>query len=159
MSADVAAELRQALEEQLTALRRLNDLLEAEGEALTARQAERIDRLRTEKQQALGHLTRSAQTLDQLLEREGFSADAAGLDAMLGERDRTARLGALRTQVNQALAACRRLNQINGIIAERSRRSIEQALRILTCPGDNTDLYQASGKLGSPKARRTIGKA
>jgi flagella synthesis protein FlgN len=153
------AELRRVLEGQLTSLRRLNVLLEEEGEALANRQADRIDQLRADKQQAIDHLGETTRKLDQLLEREGFPADGAGLEGIIEERCDEAGLHKLRQEVTAALSACQRLNQINGNVAERSRRSIEQALRILACPADNPDLYQASGKLGNLTARRSIGKA
>lgn len=150
--------LAELLNEQISLLEQLRDILTREARALASAGQEEILGLADEKQRLGNRLAELSVELDGLLRDATPYPNQVGLGQGLGERlahlvgeapDDTG-LTTLYQRALGALDACLADNRTVGILVERRRSAVERALRIFFDGPEGTNLYQASGRLHTP---------
>lgn len=151
------------LNEQISLLEGLRDLLTREARALASAGHEEILGLADEKQRLGTRLAELSREIDGLLANLAGSPNGAGLAENLAEDPSgdlgvrlahlvegapdQAGLAALHQRTLGALEACLTGNRTVGILVERRRSAVARALRIFFDGPEGTNLYQASGRL------------
>lgn len=143
--AESHARIRELLRRQTAVAGELDQALEAEREALAAKDLGQITELAGRKQQ----LVTSLESLDKAFRKEceqaGIPLDGGGL-ADYCAVNKLDELGQAWQNLQVVLQECRTKNQVNGGAIEMSRRFAEQVLDVLHRPGDSVNTYGADGK-------------
>jgi len=151
--------LNELISKQLRDTSMLIDLLEQE-KAILARDPEAIEQLAAEKQPVISRLEVLHNESNSLLQQTGYAADRDGMQAFLAwcdNQDHT--LSKHWDELLDNIENCRRLNQINGMVVEKSTQTLRQALAVL-CGQTLSDVsYDASGATVSDAGGRAIAKA
>lgn len=149
-------ELTELLERQVDLLGALQAVLVREPVALASQGQEEVLSLAEEKQQLGLRLTDLSLELKGMLERSPYSADGQGLTRLVGEAPDDGRLEQLHMRAVQALRVCLADNRSVGALLERRRSAVERALRIFFDASEETNLYQASGRLHTAGANNHL---
>ncbi len=127
-------DLARLLDEQIDAMQAVLSSLEAERQALSARDAEALLKAVSSKADSLTAADAVDQRRQALLERFGMS-DRAGRTGRLGHPSRSfSKDGGIAQRWRQVLALtqqCRALNDTNGHLIRGQRRHVDGALRLL----------------------------
>lgn len=138
----------------------LEAALQRESAALSSRDLDGMDAAVAEKQERVQQLEALTREQTQLLTREGYSADAQGMERCLRDWDEEAVLHPLWQRLTEIMNHCRQLNQVNGGVVETARRRVDQAIHILRSGGDTrTELYDPRGRTFSTTSSQSITKA
>jgi flagellar biosynthesis protein FlgN len=137
----------------------LESALERESNALAERDLEGLNRAVAEKHQLVQSLERITREQSALLRSGGFAVDGAGMESCLRDWDTDGLMRPVWYRLQDVMARCRRLNQINGGVVETHRRQTEQAIHILRGEDNRTELYDPHGHAVSSGPSRHISKA
>ena len=151
--------LDELLSKQLSDTSTLISLLEQE-KAVLAHDPEAMERLAAEKQHVISRLEELHNESNSLLQQTGYAGDRDGMQAFLAWCDnKDHKLHKRWDELLDNIENCRRLNQINGMVVEKSTQSLRHALAIL-CGQTLTDVsYDASGSTVSDNGGRPLAKA
>ncbi len=150
--------LEATLAQEVECSRKLLACLDAERNALIARD---VDTLETTVREKLDH----AQTLERLEARReelvlalGYRNDGEGLQQCFRDQPRAERLSELWTRLLGNIEACRAGNLANGGILESGRQNVEQALCILRGQNGAPAVYAPDGEARASLGQRELGK-
>lgn len=151
--------LDELLTKQLADTAALIRLLEQEKSILTS-DPEAVEQLAAQKQQVISRLEFLHNESNSLLQQTGYAGDRNGMQAFLAWCDNKECLLHKRWEaLLENIENCRRLNQINGMVVEKSTQTLRHALAIL-CGQSITDIsYDASGTTISDNSGRPLAKA
>jgi flagellar biosynthesis protein FlgN len=147
-----------ALQQELAALDRFIELLQQEQAALVAADVDKLQSLSESKQKQSEQLNSLVQQRIIMIERSGFSPDAAGIKAWLAGQP-SAVVEAWHKLTNHAQIA-KQLNQTNGKLIQTHLQFNQQALATLMSAAKVADVYGADGqpRTGASSTQRSIGK-
>ena len=136
------------LQQQLGQLARLQAVLLQEQAALQQRDGDALSAIDVEKQQLVSDLDGLSRNLTGELQAAGHGSDKGTLHTFITAE---ATLQPLWQQLEAALLACRKQNQVNGILLEKGRQQTQQLLSILLGGPSQKDgmLYDAKGSASS----------
>lgn len=139
----------------------LNQLLDAELDALEQRDIEQLQTLVQQKTDALQQLEANNQHRNQLFIDAGITPDKAGLQQFTQQLPppQAEQFKALWSELEQILKAVNEKNQRNELIINRNSRNLEQLLSILRGQNQKNTLYNQTGSKGNYSAQSRIGKA
>ena len=143
---------------EVDAVNRLQEALEAEERAITARDTDAMERFVTVKQELLNELEACHRKHAQLLADAGLTDDRNGLAAAV-ERcgGEAGDVSAVWADLQEALVQCQRRNQVNGRLLASTQHHTQRALAILMGgPSDGGELYSPDGK--SAPTGRSLGR-
>ncbi|MFZ5620692.1 MAG: flagella synthesis protein FlgN [Pseudomonadota bacterium] len=153
-------QLHLLLSEELQCAVRLESLLTAEGEALTGRDIEPVERLVRDKQTLLQEFEALEARRHELVAAAGFAPDRAGLEACIAHCDSRGRLAHIWSELMARIRRCQHLNRRNGAVVDISRRHVQQTLTLLRGQSPATPLYSPAGSTtGTGIPGRTLAKA
>jgi flagella synthesis protein FlgN len=146
------------LEQEQATLDRFIELLQQEQAALVSADVDKLQLLSEPKQKLSEKLNVLVQQRIALLDRDGFSTDAAGVQAWLSKQPATVAEAWNKLLVGAQKA--QRLNQTNGKLIQTHLQHNQQALATLMSAANKADVYGADGqpRTGSTPTQRTIGK-
>lgn len=146
------------LRQEQATLDRFIDLLQQEQAALVAANVDQLQPLSELKQKLSEELNGLARQRVAVLERAGFKADAAGMQAWLSKQPASA--AEAWTQLRERAQTAQHLNQTNGKLIQSHLQHNQQALAVLMNAANKADIYGADGqpRTGPGSASRIIGK-
>ncbi len=151
--------LDQILGRQLSGTTRLIDTLKHEKAVLTS-DPEAVERLAEEKRQLVSQLEELHHESNSLLQQTGYAGDSDGMQAFLAWCDDSEQTLHKHWQhLLENIESCRRLNQINGMVVEKSTQTLRHALAILSGQTVTDISYDASGARISDNDGRALAKA
>ena len=137
----------------------LESALERESNALAERDLDALNQAVAEKHQVVQSLERFTREQATLLGQGGFAPDGPGMEACLRDWDTEGLMRPVWERLQDVMARCRRLNQINGGVVNMQQRQTEQAIHILRGEDGRTQLYDPRGQAVSAESSRHITKA
>ena len=150
--------LLQLFNEDIAAARRLLELIEAEYQALSARDLPRLEELLGEKQPLLALLGEHGQQRSRIMQELQLSADRAGLKALAARSAQGAELLARGDELAALLEQCQAANLRNGRIVRTGQASVRSVLGILR-GGDTPTLYDSRGGTARTTLQRPLSQA
>lgn len=146
------------LQQEQAALDSFIDLLQREQAALVDANVELLLSISENKLKQSGQLNALAHDRVAMLQRDGFSADTAGVKGWLAGQS-SAVVEAWEKLLESARTA-QRLNQTNGKLIQTHLQHNQQALAALMNASNSAGIYGADGqpRTGAGSAQRTIGK-
>tara|TARA_R110002110_G_scaffold405241_1_gene624181 strand:- start:15378 stop:15863 length:486 start_codon:yes stop_codon:yes gene_type:complete len=155
----MTADLKQLLQNELEALRRLADVLQQEQQALLDNDVPAIEVATREKNDALAQQADGAARRADALATLGFVAERQTLRSFLERAADADELLALQGALNDLAAQCHEDNRNNGrLIAQRQQQS-QGALKVLRQMDGAAPTYSGSGDAVESGASRLLGKA
>jgi len=151
--------LDELLNKQLSDTSALISLLEQE-KVMLARDPDAVERLAAEKQPHISRLEDLHNESNSLLQQTGYACDRDGMQAFLAWCDNSDLM--LRKRWDELLdniENCRNLNQVNGMVVEKSTQTLRHALAVLCGQTLNDVSYDASGATVSDAGGRPLAKA
>lgn len=137
----------------------LESALERESQALAGRDLEALNQAVSGKHQMAQSLEGLTREQTALLRAGGFDPDGPGMDRCLRTWDEEGRMRPLWDRLQEVMARCRRLNQINGGVVTMQQQQVQQAIHVLRGEDSRTELYDPRGRSISSGASRSISKA
>lgn len=152
--------LNELLRAEYACAGQLHAVLQAETEALLARNLDGLERLVGEKQRLTQQLEGLSTDLLRLLAEYGHGDDPSGIEACIAWCDDTGQLLRGWKSVLERVRNCQQQNRVNGVTLESSRRHAQHMLGILRGQAPLPDLYSAAGTTAQPgTAGRSLAKA
>ncbi|MEH6579738.1 MAG: flagellar protein FlgN [Amphritea sp.] len=139
----------------------LEKLLDQELDALTQRNIDQLQRLVTQKTEAMISLEENSSARNQIFSAAGVTPDKTGLEQFVSQLP-TADADQFKahwSKLERVLRAVNEKNKRNELIIGRNSRNIEQLLSILRGQNQKNVLYDQSGGKGNYSAQNRIGKA
>lgn len=139
----------------------LNELLDAEYQALQQREVEQLQTLVENKTAVLLQLEENNQTRNQYFSAAGITPDKTGLtdyQTRLTEAEALS-FKAHWSELEQILRQVNDKNKRNEIVITRNSRNLEQLMNILRGQNQKNTLYNQSGGKGNYAAQNSLGKA
>lgn len=141
-------------------LSQLLQALEAEYQALSANDVEKMQQTAEDKTTLTEQLERLELKRSILLKNAGLDQDKTGMTAYLQRQpDADNAMEKHWQEIEQITRKCEKQNKVNGIIIESKRRRANTALAILKGQSNTTELYTAEGTAVAPQNPRTIARA
>ncbi len=158
---DTLARLDALIQQGIELLQRLQDLLNAELEALQNRALEPLQQNNRAKQECLLAVDRNIRERNALLDSLGIRHDRMSvLDFIAGLTPADSqRLHNGWQQLESALDEVKTLNQRNEQILLRSKQSTDQLLALLQGHAQGNSIYDQKGDKGRYEGQRSLGKA
>lgn len=158
---DTLARLDALIQQGIELLQRLQDLLNAELEALQNRALEPLQQNNRAKQECLLAVDRNIRERNALLDSLGIRHDRMSvLDFIAGlTPEDSQRLHSGWQQLESALDEVKTLNQRNEQILLRSKQSTDQLLALLQGHAQGNSIYDQKGDKGRYEGQRSLGKA
>lgn len=125
-------------------LKLLLDTLAEEYDALSQKNSEQISRLSNHKQQLSLEIEQLEQQRQSLLENAGVSDFSKWLNTRA-----TGEISSTWDNIQSLLQQCAEQNQVNGIIVENNRRSVETFIGLLRGQSQSEEAYTRSGAMAS----------
>ncbi|CAD5108562.1 flagella synthesis protein FlgN [Zestomonas carbonaria] len=151
--------LLQLFNEDITAARRLLELIEAEFQALGERDLARLESLLGEKQPLLAQLAQHGNQRNQIMASLQLGADRAGLETLASRSAQGAELLARGDELSALLEECQAANLRNGRVVRTSQASVRSVLGILRGGSDTPGLYDSRGGTASVATQRPLSQA
>ena len=152
--------LAEVLAEEVGLLGELRALLERENEVLGTRDAVAAERAMVARQDQMGALTRLEEQRRALCSMHGYSPDRMGLENLMMWCDPEGTLVSRLRECAKGAAACRELNERNGLVVNAKLRRVEGLLGALTGrPAAPADTYSSRGSTESTRPGRVLGAA
>ena len=140
-----SAALGELMARQQTAADALATVLEREQAAIGA-DADALLALADEKQALVTQLDTLNQQCQARLQDLGYDCSRDGMAACIAWCDQDGSLRARWDALTERLDACRRQNQVNGMVVERNRHAVQQAIALLTGQTTVNEGYNAHGE-------------
>jgi flagellar biosynthesis/type III secretory pathway chaperone len=158
---DTLARLDALIQQGIELLQRLQELLNAELEALQNRALEPLQQNNRAKQECLLAVDRNIRERNALLDSLGIKHDRMSvLDFIAGlTPEDSQRLHSCWQQLESALDEVKTLNQRNEQILLRSKQSTDQLLALLQGHAQGNSIYDQKGDKGRYEGQRSLGKA
>ena len=147
------------LQQEITALGQMLELLRAEHHALRKRDNEALSAAVEQKQQQVMQLARLGQERERLLQLAGCDKDATGLRNYIAAHADAKALERAQTQFRELATGCQKQNQINAVLAENQRYHVERALSLLQGGDSTPEGYGRRGQTLHSKHQSTTLKA
>lgn len=147
------------VQQEIRCIQALNSALDEERQALTDRDAQRLEQSIAAKQTQLGALEALESQRIARLTAAGYGNDSSAMASYLSATDANDQLNTLWTELVNLLRTCRDNNVVNGGVIEASRHRAQQALAILRGQIPGTQTYDPAGRATQNNASRTLGKA
>ncbi|WP_157960515.1 flagella synthesis protein FlgN [Marinimicrobium alkaliphilum] len=147
--------LREQLNTDSGAIHELKALLEQERSLLEARDTEALVPLIVRKDELQAILVKHARERQQWLEQAGLKS----WSDFLNSRDTTTALIEPWHALADTFAQCQELNEINGRLIGRSRKTLEQLISLMRGQSLEPELYTAKGGTTPKKDGHTVTKA
>jgi flagellar biosynthesis protein FlgN len=152
--------LAEVLAEEAGLLGELRALLERENEILGTRDAVAAERAVVARQDQMGALTRLEEQRRALCSMHGYSPDRMGLENLMMWCDPEGSLVSRLRACAKGAAACRELNERNGLVVTAKLRRVEGLLGALTGrPAAPADTYSSRGSTEPTRPGRELGAA
>lgn len=152
--------LNELLSAEYTCAGLLQSVLQAEAQALLARDLDELGRLVSEKHRLILQFEQLDADRRHLLGEFGHENDPAGVEAFIAWCDDTGHLVRGWKSLLERLRDCQQLNRVNGVTLESSRRHAQNILGILRGHPALPDLYSPTGTSAQPAiASRSLAKA
>lgn len=148
------------LRDESELLAQLEELLTGESRVLETSDVKTLETTTRARQERMGALARIEEQRRSLCGAHGFSADRAGLDALLGWCDSEGKLLSRLRECAERAVRCRDLNDRNGIVVAARLKRVEGMLDALTGRPTRSDTYGPKGYTTSNTRRgRVLGAA
>jgi flagellar biosynthesis protein FlgN len=149
---------RSHLRQDISACQTLLGLLDAERQALKARDPEQLEDVIQNKTTLLQHLEQSARQRSQWVALSGAKqkSETAWL-SLLAKLDPT--MESTWREFKDLLKVCQEQNEINGKLLARNQQVFERLLAIVRGKGESNPLYTARGNRGSGYDFQKLGEA
>lgn len=147
------------LQHDLDAARELISLLGTERELLETRQHDALPALIEQKNTHLHLLDHHAGERHAVLQNLGLKASAEGWETLLQRDPALATHLPLWQEVKEAVSECKRLNDINGKLINRSQQTLVRLLDLVRGKTAAPELYNAAGASTATPYSNTVAKA
>jgi flagella synthesis protein FlgN len=158
---DVCREhLEKLLADEVSALTRLEGLLDREHEHLLANDVDELDRTGAERQSCVGELVRIEDERRSLCRMMNLPLDASGVDRLLNWCDPSHALKRRWADCGARAANCRERNDRNGALVTARLRRVTGMLEVLTGRANQPKVYDRGGAFESPQpSTRVLARA
>ncbi|MES2071567.1 MAG: flagellar protein FlgN [Pseudomonadota bacterium] len=143
--------LHACLQEEVKAMTSLAELLKMEQTVLVSGKVEELTQLTLNKTRLIGDISELEKSRNRHLLSLGYSADAAGVQAWLGQVPADSETGQCWTALLQVTAAANQDNRTNGILINKHMNNTQSALKIL-------QQNDPAGSFYGPSGLATVGK-
>ena len=151
--------LPDSIQNTILLINRLQELLENEQQALADNNAETIQELLPIKLSLLSQLEQNASERSEILIKEGFEPNEAGVLNYLDSSNDKEALTSNWTKLQSALKLCKESNAANGKIIHRSKQQTSTLLNLMRGQSDNQKIYTDSGSSTSVHQQQPLAKA
>jgi flagellar biosynthesis protein FlgN len=152
--------LTNLLREESALLGQLEELLARESRVLETSDVQALETTTRARQERMGALARLEEQRRSLCSLHGFSADRAGLEALLAWCDPEGGLLSRLRECAERAVRCRDLNDRNAIVVAARLKRVEGMLDALTGRPTRSDTYGPKGYAGSnSRPGRVLGAA
>lgn len=152
--------LTQLLREESELLAELQDLLAQESRVLETSDVQALETTTRARQERMGALARLEEQRRSLCSLHGYSADRAGLEALMAWCDPEGKLLSRLRECAERAVRCRDLNDRNAIVVAARLKRVEGMLDALTGRPTRSDTYGPKGYANSNgRPGRVLGAA
>jgi flagellar biosynthesis/type III secretory pathway chaperone len=137
--------LEKLISEEVSALTRLESLLDAEHEILTTNDVDALERAGDARQECIGQLVRIEDERRSLCRMHNVPPDAQGLERLLAWCDPSRNLQRRWTGCAERATRCRNLNDRNGALVAARLKRAEGMLDVLTGRANQPKVYSKQG--------------
>lgn len=151
--------LQHMIAQDSAAITELKSLLLRERELLEQRQHEEMPAIIERKDQLLEHLSISAKQRESMLQAAGLKANTGNWEKLMGQSAATQELLQPWHALMTEFAECKDLNEINGKMIGRSRKTLGHLLNLLRGQVATPQLYTNTGTTTSSASSHCISEA
>ena len=154
-----AEQIQKMLALDSAAIEQLIQLLQQEQEELPNRDHARLSQIVEQKNALLDQLGQHAKLRQHQLHTLGLSTNAEGWDLFLQRNSLTLHMRSEWQALQARFAECQTLNEINGKIIARSRKTLDHLLNLVRGKTASANLYSANGAAVQQSYSHSITKA
>lgn len=156
----VVQQISQLMDEELRQTAQLRLILVEEQEAVKTKNIEAMNGTLTRKLEVLEKLEGLDIERKSLLQQAGYDSSKSGFESLLQATNASDALMKKWHELEQEMAECRQLHQINTQILEIGQRQVQQVLGILLGnQGEGVNTYDQTGSKNAPLTTHTYVKA
>ncbi len=158
---DITHQLDALIHQGIELLQRLQELLDAELEAMQSRDLERLQQSNRDKQECLLAIDRNIRERNGLFSQAGVGHDRVAVIDFMARlpAPEGPRLNDGWQRLEAALEQVKVLNQRNEQVLLRSKQSADQLLALLQGHAQGNSIYDQKGDKGRYEGQRSLGKA
>lgn len=158
--ADDPKDFAVSLDRALECMRRLEELMLEELQAIESRDPDHLQRVVDSKREILVRLENETVQQKYWVEAAGFGFTPAGIEQFLQKHDQVGQLGARWSTLLEHTRRCNRLNAENARLIERDQRRVAMMLHLLKGEDASTTTYDPRGRTATGGRRgRTLSQA